>query len=123
MDSGDLQEEHLSLQVHGWIPIRVVEDDTVGTRQVDANTARPRAEDKNKIFWVAIEPCHEFLALCRLGGSIQAHVHVCMKVEEDLEDIQHLGHLREDQAPAALCLEALQQHCQLLQFSCTHAQK
>ena len=45
---------------------------------------------------------------------IPAQVGVSVDVEEGLQYIQHLGHLREDECLVTACLEACQQRCQLL---------
>jgi hypothetical protein len=53
----------LSLGIHGWIPVRIIEYDRISPRQVDSNPTRPRREDKDKDPPIRIEPFHEELTL------------------------------------------------------------
>lgn len=59
----------LSLSVHRWIPVRVIEDDGVCSGQVDAETAGPRRQDETEYPLVCIEPFHQYLALLHLDMS------------------------------------------------------
>ena len=57
------------------------------------------------------------LSLLHAGGSVQAEVPVAVVVEEGLQDVQHLGHLGEDQHAVAAHLQPTQQHVQGLQLA------
>ena len=57
------------------------------------------------------------LSLLHSGGAIQTEVAVAMVVEEGLQNIQHLGHLSEDEHPVAAHLQLTQQHIQRLQLA------
>ncbi len=46
----------------------------------------------------ALEP-HGYLSLLHWCGPVQSEVGVAMIVEEDLQYVQHTGHLCEDQSP------------------------
>ena len=46
----------LGLRVHGWVPIAVVENDSVRPRQIDPHTARSCAQNEGKVLAVIIEP-------------------------------------------------------------------
>ena len=48
----------LSLCIHGWIPIRVVEYDRVSTCQVDTNTTAPSGQYENKDLVILVETLH-----------------------------------------------------------------
>ncbi len=96
---------------------RVVKDDRVGAGQIHADAARPRAEDEQKDARVRVEPLHQLLPILDLGRAVQAQVGVGVHVDEDLEQIEHLGHLREDQAAVPAGLELPQQRVQPLQLA------
>jgi hypothetical protein len=87
----------LCLRIHRRIPIAIVEDDRVGPGQVDAHPAGAGAQDEAEILGVVVEPFHEQLAHLHLGGAVQPHVDVAVVVEEGLQDVQHAGHLGEDE--------------------------
>ena len=48
----------LRLLVHGWVPVGVIKDDRVCTRQVDADAAAPRAADEAEDALVVVEPVY-----------------------------------------------------------------
>ena len=48
----------LSLCVHGWVPVAVVKDHRVGTRQVDSDASRAGGEDEAEDARVFIEAFH-----------------------------------------------------------------
>lgn len=62
-------------------------------------------------------PFHKTLPHFHPCASIKAHIDVAMVVEERLEDIEHLGHLGEDQHPVAASLESAQQVGEDLQLA------
>ena len=51
----------LRLSVHGWVPVAVVENNSVGTREIDANTTRPRGQDETEDALVGVESIHQCL--------------------------------------------------------------
>lgn len=51
----------LGLSVHGGVPVAVVEDDGVGTRQVDTDAAAAGREDEAEDALVGVEPFHQGL--------------------------------------------------------------
>lgn len=51
----------LGLGVHGGVPVAVVEDDGVGTRQVDADAAAAGREDEAEDALVGVETLHQGL--------------------------------------------------------------
>jgi len=87
----------LGLGVHGRVPVRVVEDDSVGAGQVDADAARARAQYEHEDLLVVVEALHEHLALLDGGGAVEAQVLVAVVVEEVLEDVEHARHLGEEE--------------------------
>ena len=57
------------------------------------------------------------LSLLHSGRTIQAEVAVAMVVKEGLQNIQHLGHLSEDEHAVAASFQLTQQHIQGLQLA------
>ena len=51
----------LSLGVHGRVPVRVIEHDSIGSSQVNPEPSTPRGEDEAEDSLVAIEPVHQKL--------------------------------------------------------------
>lgn len=51
---------------------------------------------------------------------IQANIRQMSVVQKGLQDIQHAGHLSEDEDSPALCLELVQQDGQCLQLAYAH---
>ena len=90
---------------HGRIPIGVVEDDGVRPGEVDPGAPGPRGEDEDKVLGVVVEPLHEALSLLDPRGAVQPEVDVAVVVEEGLEDVEHLGHLGEDEDAVAAALQ------------------
>ena len=54
------------LSVHRWIPVGIVEDDSVCSREVDANTSSSSGGDEQKDPRVCVELIHEPLAVLHL---------------------------------------------------------
>ena len=107
----------LGLRVHGWVPVRVVKHDRVGSRQVDPQPTRPGGEDKGKDPLVLVELVHQPLPLLDPGRPVQAGVRVLVVVQKLFQRVQHLGHLRENQHPVPSLLQLVQEPGQRLQLS------
>lgn len=60
--------------------------------------------------------CPPHLALLDAGAAVQAQVDVAVVGEEALEDVEHPGHLGEDEDAVGPRLQAPQQHVQRLQL-------
>jgi hypothetical protein len=54
------------LSIHGGVPIRVVEDDCVGARQVHPYPSRASRQYEDEDLRVAVETLHQNLTLLRL---------------------------------------------------------
>ena len=66
----------LRLRVHRGVPVRVVEDDGVGARQVDAEPARARREDEREDLRVRVVPVHHALAALDARRAVEPQVRV-----------------------------------------------
>ena len=107
----------LRLRIDGRVPVGVVEDHGVGARQVDAQPARARREDEDEDLGVQVEPIHELLPLVHLGRAVQSQVRVAADVDPALEHVEHLGHLREDEAAVPTRVQLAQQRAEHLELA------
>mmetsp|Transcript_30860 Transcript_30860/g.73325 ORF Transcript_30860/g.73325 Transcript_30860/m.73325 type:complete len:377 (-) Transcript_30860:2759-3889(-) len=97
------------LHVAVGVEVRVVQNDRICGREVDALPARARREQEHEHCPVLIvELVDEALALVARDVSVDPHVRVSEEGEELLEDVEHRGELREDQDLGAI-LEQLRQ--------------
>ncbi|KAH6603254.1 hypothetical protein Trco_008029 [Trichoderma cornu-damae] len=62
------------LRVNGWIPIRVVEDDRVGGREVDAEATRAGGQQEDEDLRPSLEVVHGVAAVLQLGRTVQSAV-------------------------------------------------
>lgn len=107
----------LCLSIHCRIPIGIVENHRIRTCEVHTDTAGARGQDKDEDLLVAVEPLHEHLPLDDLRGAIESNVGVAVVVQEQLQNIEHLGHLCEDQAAMLFTLETREEKVERLQLS------
>ena len=117
----------LRLCVHGRVPVRVIEDDGIGSSQVDSETAAARREDEAEDSVVAVEALHEGVAALYRCGSIETQVGVAVVVEEDLEDVEHARHLGEEEgaggrACVCVCVRACVRAC-VCMYACVRGSK
>ena len=106
----------LRLRVHRRVPVRVVENHRVGAHQIDAQTARPRAEDEDEHLSVVVELLHHLLALGERRGAVHSQIREVVHVQKRLEDVQHPRHLRKQQTAMAFLTQTrkhIAQHLQL----------
>ena len=59
----------LRLRIHRRVPVRVIEDDRVGARQVDTEAAGARRQNEAEDARVGVEPFHQQLTLLHLQTS------------------------------------------------------
>lgn len=77
----------LSLFVHGWVPVSVVEDDVAGPREVEPNSPGPGAADETKHARVVVESFDDSLSELCLGVAVKSDVVELEHVEDLLEDV------------------------------------
>lgn len=87
----------LCLFVHSWVPVSIVEDDIARPRQVEADAPRASTADEAENPGVVVEALDDGLPQLSLGGAVESDVVELEHVEDLLEDVEHLGHLSEDQ--------------------------
>ena len=68
----------LSLLVHCWVPISVVENNTVSSCKVDANTTTPGGGNKAENSFVQVESVNQFLPIFGFYGTIKSNVDIAM---------------------------------------------
>ena len=74
----------LSLSIHSWIPVRIIENNCISSCKIYSNTTRSCRQYKNKILRIVVKSFHKSLAHLNLGGTIQPHVYIAMVVQEGL---------------------------------------
>ncbi|KAH3688323.1 hypothetical protein WICPIJ_000688 [Wickerhamomyces pijperi] len=107
----------LALLVHSRVPIRVVEDNSIGTGQIDTQTTGSGRQDKHLDLWIRVESFCEDLTIFDLRGPIQSHVSDPHDVQETFQDVQDFSHLGEDQSTMPVNLQVHEQFRQLLQLT------
>ena len=100
----------LCLQVSLRVPIRVIQDDSVGGEQVDAQPARASREHEDEDVRAGrVERRHHLLALFSGRAAVEPAVLVATIEAIVFEDVEHLGHGGEDEDAMAALLELPQQ--------------
>jgi hypothetical protein len=77
----------LSLGIHCGIPIRVVENDRIGTRKIDTKTTTSCGENEDKKFRIVVETFHKMLTLLDFGRSVQTNVRVTVKIQKMFQNV------------------------------------
>ncbi|KAF3907700.1 hypothetical protein AA313_de0207706 [Arthrobotrys entomopaga] len=95
----------LTLLVHRGIPIQIVENDGIGTGQVETQPARTRRQDEHQNAVIIVEPFRQDLPLLDFCSTVQSKIPMAVNIEKLFEDIQNLGHLREYQRSVSTFLQ------------------
>ena len=69
----------LGLRIHRWVPIAVVENDSVSPSQIDSHPARSCAQNERKVLAVIVEPTKE-------PGSVDTLIAQIMLREKSQKD-------------------------------------
>lgn len=108
----------LSLQVHLRIPIRIEQNDSISSLQVEPQATGPSAEQEDVVFRVLfVEHLRPLPPFVGLGASVEPQVLDALVVEVDLHNVHEMGHLREDEHPVAELLEFWKQPVDELELS------
>ena len=103
---------HHSLQVHLRAPIIIIQNHNICCGQVDPQTSCPGAQHENKLFTSRHVICIDcWLSLLMRCLSIQTAVLKSFPQTVIFKDVQHSGHLRENQNSGTFQLKP---HKQLL---------
>ena len=86
----------LSLFVHSWVPVGVVEDDVASSCEVEPDSSWTCAANKAEYSRIVVEAFNNGLSQLCFGIAIQSYIVEFEHVEYLLEDVKHFGHLRED---------------------------
>ena len=76
------------------VPVRVVDDDGIGSRQVDAQTTGTRGKQESKHVGLGVKLFHGGLAVLPADGAVDAACRVSHLGQVAVQQVQHLGHLR-----------------------------
>ncbi len=83
------QDGRVMLLATHRVPVRVIENDRVCARQVDAHATRSRGEDKEEEARVRVEALGQALPLFDLGAAIETQVPEGGKEERGEEEVHH----------------------------------
>jgi hypothetical protein len=64
----------LSLLVHSWIPVSVIEDDVAGSCKVETDSSWTRTADETQYSWIIVESFNDGLSQLCFSVAIQSHV-------------------------------------------------
>ncbi|GIX62447.1 orotidine 5'-phosphate decarboxylase [Babesia caballi] len=97
------------LPVHRGVPVRVVKNDRVRARQREPDPARAGGGNEEKDLGVLVELGDDPLPHVDLGRAVEPDVGEAHEVDPVLENVEHLGELRVEQAAVPLALEPLEE--------------
>lgn len=104
-----LYESYLSLGIHSRVPVTVIKNDRIGTRQVDTDASRPGRQDEAEVLRVRVEALHQNLALLDLRWTVESEVSMPLVVHEGLQDVQDFGHLGEEEDTVTSLFQLLEE--------------
>ncbi len=82
------------LKIHLWVPIAVVNDDSVGAGQVDSQTTGSCGEQEDKFAAVFFHKLFNLLVSCsHVSRTIDSAIFIGPEVAEIFQDIEDHGHL------------------------------
>ncbi|KAK0141886.1 Transposable element Tcb2 transposase [Merluccius polli] len=113
LGTSDLVAPLLGTGIHAGVKVRIVEDDGVGIEHGPHGRAAAVGEDAAEHLAAPVEALHALLM--RQPGEVSV-------VQEGLQKVQHLHHLGEDEDPATLRPQLLEQNSQRLQLPCRDGQ-
>ena len=87
----DEQPSYLHVLVR--IPVTVIDDDSVSSSQVDAQSASPSGQQEDEDVRVRVEGPDGFLPVLPAHTAINAAGPVALPFQVGIQQIQHLGHL------------------------------
>lgn len=107
-----------SLNVGGRVPVRIVDDDTISSCEVDTETADLRGEEEDMQVWVVVELINESLSIFDGGVAVHATIIEAFQVlDEELQDVQHDTMLSEEKSLVAVTLPDLEERLDDLHFA------
>ena len=104
------------------VPVGIVKHDRVCGGEVDAEAARPGREEEDELLLgggaqVAVEAIDAQLPLRGAHVAVEPLEAVAARQQVVLEDVEHLGHLAEDEHPVVVGLELGQQQLEQLHLA------
>ena len=86
----------LGLLVHGWVPVRIVEDNAVSSGEIDADAAAPGRRNEAEYLLVVVESINQLLPVVSAHRSVQPDINVAVQVQKLFKNVKHFGHLSKD---------------------------
>ena len=87
----------LSLLVHCWVPVSIVEDDITGSCKVEPNSSWSGTTDEAKDSRIIIESLYDSLSELCFCIAVKSYIVELEHIENFLENVKHFSHLSEDQ--------------------------
>lgn len=107
----------LSLLVHGWIPVSVIEDDVASPCQIKTNASRTSTTYKAQHSRVVVKSFHNSLSQLSLGVPVKPNVVELKHIQDLLENVQHLSHLSKDKHLLAAIFDGSQKKDHFNEFT------
>jgi hypothetical protein len=79
--------------IDGGVPIGIVEDDCVGSCQIDTKTTGTGGQQEYEDFRVRLEVCDSVATVFKLGASVQTAVFVVSVCQVLFHKVDHTCHL------------------------------
>lgn len=69
----------LCLSIHGWIPVTIVKDDSIGSSKIHTNATRSCRQDETKYPLISIESLHQSLQKMTINEENKFVLHTMQK--------------------------------------------
>ena len=77
----DTMQQGGYLHVLVWVPVTVVDDDSVGSSEVDAQPSRPGGQEEDEDVWVGVEGADGFLAVLPADAAVNPAGAVALPIQ------------------------------------------
>ena len=98
----------LSLFIHCWIPIRIIENDAVCPCEIDTNSTAPCRWNKAEELRWEVKSVNHLLSLFYFDTAVESDIWIAVQIQKLLKDVQHARHLCKDQHLRSLQIQGLQ---------------
>lgn len=105
------------LDICGWIPIWVENDDPIGSSQVQPKASDFGGQEKHFIKLVLVKLVHKWLTFCNVDVSIQSQVFISLLANKLFENVEHLSGLSKYQGSVVVFPPVLEDLCECNHFA------